>query len=104
MYTCPIELSEVRYNAATQHFEALVTVHDNTTARKYACAIPAPITMPYEAAAKGLSKQAIRRHQGRGGLFSNFSNPIVKPRSPLRGFDPRRWLRELMARDDRNAA
>ena len=62
MQTVPLQLSDVIYNAATQSFEALVTVHDKTGARSYACAINAPITMEFQDAAKGLAKQAVRRH------------------------------------------
>lgn len=65
MTTVPLQLSDVIYNAATQSFEALVTVHDPNGARRYACAIDAPITMEFEDAAAGLATQAIRRH-GRG--------------------------------------
>lgn len=62
MQTVPLQLSDVIYNAATQSFEALVTVHDAGGARSYACAIDAPITMEFEDAAKGLTTQAMRRH------------------------------------------
>ena len=51
MQTVPLELSDVIYNAATQSFEARVTVHDRTGARSYACAIDAPITMEFADAA-----------------------------------------------------
>jgi hypothetical protein len=62
MQTVPLQLSDVVYNASTQSFEALVTVHDARGARSYACAIDAPITTEFEAAARGLATQAIRRH------------------------------------------
>ncbi|WP_152612983.1 orotidine 5-phosphate decarboxylase [Tateyamaria sp. ANG-S1] len=62
MQTVPLQLSDVIYNAATQSFEALVTVHDTDGAHSYACAIDAPITMAFEDAAAGLAKQAMRRH------------------------------------------
>ena len=62
MQTVPLQLSDVIYNAATQSFEALVTVHDQNGARSYACAIDAPITMEFKDAANGLARQAIRRH------------------------------------------
>ena len=68
MQTVPLQLSDVIYNAATQSFEALVTVHDSQGARSYACAIDAPITMPFSDAANGLATQAMRRHtHGRAG-------------------------------------
>ena len=69
MYTIPLQFSDVIYNAANQTFEALVTVHDTSGARRYACAISAPIEMEFEDAAKGLSTQAMRRH-GRGDFGS----------------------------------
>ena len=62
MQIVPLQLSDVIYNAANQTFEALVTVHDASGARSYACAIDAPITMEFEDAASGLSTQAMRRH------------------------------------------
>ena len=62
MHTVPLQLSDVIYNAATQSFEAVVTVHDTSGARSYACAIDAPITMAFKDAAKGLATQAMRRH------------------------------------------
>ena len=60
MQTRPIQLTDVTYNAATQCFEALVTVQDGEQLRRYACAIDAPITMSYRDAADGLSRQALR--------------------------------------------
>jgi len=104
MYTCPIELSSVRYNAAAQQFEASVTVHDNTIIRRYACAIPAPISMPFEQASKGLAKQAIRRHQARGGLFSEVTHVASQQRAGRRSFDPVRWLESLLNTEGRTAA
>ncbi|MEO0766064.1 MAG: orotidine 5-phosphate decarboxylase [Pseudomonadota bacterium] len=74
MYTIPLQFSDVIYNAANQTFEALVTVHDASGARRYACAIHAPIDMEFEDAARGLSTQAIRRH-GRGDLGSILQFP-----------------------------
>lgn len=66
MYTAPLQLSDVIYNAANQSFEALVSVHDASGTSRYACAIDAPIDMEFEIAATGLSTQALRRHtQGR---------------------------------------
>lgn len=63
MQTTPLQLGDAIYNAATQSFEARVTVHDHTGTRSYACAIAAPITMEFEDAARGLSIQAMRRHR-----------------------------------------
>ncbi len=96
MYTCPIQLSDVRYNAATQCYEASVTVHDNSTVRNYACAIKAPLSTSFEEASKGLAKQAVRRHQHRGGLFSDLSPYKSRQRAGRAGFDPVRWLDGLV--------
>ena len=63
MHTLPLQFSDVIYNAANQTFEALVTVHDHSGARRYPCAISAPIDMEFEDAAQGLSTQAMRRHE-----------------------------------------
>ncbi len=83
MYTIPLQFSDVIYNAANQTFEALVTVHDRSGARRYACAISAPIEMEFEEAAKGLSTQAMRRH-GRGDLGSilKFSRTYANGQGP----------------------
>ncbi len=104
MYTCPIQLSDVRYNAATQRFEASVTVRDNTINRTYACDIAAPITMSFDEVSRGLAKQAIRRHQHRGGLFSETDASHPRLRAKRKGFDPIRWLDGLITRPDRSAA
>ncbi|WP_189799425.1 orotidine 5-phosphate decarboxylase [Tateyamaria sp. syn59] len=83
MQTVPLQLSDVIYNAATQSFEALVTVHDDRGARSYACAINAPITMAFEDAAEGLATQAMRRHTF--GRSRNMHLPAAKtPRRPNR--------------------
>jgi len=56
------EVSDVIYNAASQAFEAKVTVHDAEGASSYPCAIHAPLDMSFERAAAGLAKQALRKH------------------------------------------
>lgn len=77
MTTVPLQLSDLVYNAATQSFEALVTVHDPNGARRYACAIDAPITMEYEDAAAGLATQAVRRYAG--GRRDKVHMPVATP-------------------------
>ena len=104
MYTCPIELSDVRYNAVTQRFEASVTVHDNATVRRYACTIEAPITTAFADAAKGLARQAIRRHQHRGGLFSDVSGTVHNMPARLTPHTAKRWLARLIDLPARHAA
>ena len=100
----PIQLTEVIYNAANQCFEALVTVHDGELSRKYACAIDAPISMTFEDAAKGLTTQAMRRHQAKNGTFSEVKFPAPVQRAGRRGFDPMRWLENLVQAPGRRAA
>ncbi|MEX0370146.1 MAG: hypothetical protein AB3N09_05895 [Tateyamaria sp.] len=83
MQTVPLQLSDVIYNAATQSFEALVTVHDTGETRSYACAIDAPITMAFEDAAAGLAKQAMRRHT-HGRTRALTLPAAIAPRRPNR--------------------
>jgi hypothetical protein len=64
------ELTRVIYNAATQAFEARVTVHGADGPQSYACAIEAPITLSFEDAATGLTRQALRKHGAPRGLRS----------------------------------
>jgi hypothetical protein len=99
-----VELSNVIYNAASQRFEALATVHGGTEARKFACAIEAPIDMSFEDAATGLTTQALRRNAGRGGLSSKHMFHPSKVQRALRSvlptkrsFDPFDMLRRLAA-------
>ncbi len=96
MQTNPIQMSDVFYNAAEQSFEAVVTVHDGDRSRKYACSICAPITLSYKDAATGLSKQALRRHSGRGGLHSEIKRQTPPQRSGRPRFDPKTWLEEVL--------
>jgi hypothetical protein len=104
MQTRPIQSTDVHYNAATQSFEALVTVHDGERSRKYACAIDAPITMSFEDAAEGLRTQALRRMNAGGGLYSEIQRPAPAQRAGRRSFDPIRWLESLMDLPGRHAA
>jgi hypothetical protein len=104
MQTRPIQLTDVIYNAATQCFEALVTVQDGEQLRRYACAIDAPITMSYRDAADGLSRQALRRHAQKRGLNSEVLRHVPAQRAGRRSFDPLRWLEEVMHLSGRDAA
>lgn len=96
MQTQPIQLSDVIYNAATQNFEALVTVHRDGRTCRYACAINAPITMTFEDAAEGLARQALRRDAGARHLHSELRLRAAKQRAGRRRFDPRRWLENFI--------
>lgn len=104
MQTRPIKLTDVIYNAGSQSFEARVSVYDQDGVRHYACAIAAPITMSFEDAAKGLRKQALRRHAKGGGMFAELRQPSPRPRAGRRSFDPVRWLEDLMNGPRRDAA
>lgn len=78
MQTLKTELTDVIYNAATQEFEARVTVHDGDKRVSYACALHAPITMSFEDAAAGLATQALRRHKVPSGLRSYLTHAMRK--------------------------
>lgn len=78
MSMVPMQLSDVIYNAATQTFEAVATVHDRRGARTYACAIDAPIEMEFKDAAAALAAQARRRHQA-GRADSVHLPPVSDP-------------------------
>lgn len=99
-----IKMDGVRYNAATQSFEATVTVFGDEGRRSYACAIPAPITMSFADAADGLARQAKRRYDGRGGLFTRPVPRHPAIRSGRRRFSPSEWLREVIGRSGQSAA
>tara|TARA_R110002049_G_scaffold117332_7_gene270776 strand:- start:3998 stop:4312 length:315 start_codon:yes stop_codon:yes gene_type:complete len=104
MQTQPIQLTDVIYNAATQSFEALVTVHDADRTQKYMCAINAPITMTFEDAADGLTRQAVRRHRTGHGPSSEILRQKPALRAGRRAFDPLRWLDEIIQLPGRRAA
>lgn len=104
MKTHPIQMNDVIYNAATQCFEALVTVHDGDRSRKYACEINAPLSMSFKDAAAGLKRQAERRHLHRGGMFSELKRATPSQRSGRPRFDPRAWLEGVMKLNGRHAA
>jgi hypothetical protein len=90
-----IQISDVMYNAATQCFEAMVTVDTGTRTAKYPCEIEAPITMSFEQAAAGLKTQALRRHKTRSGMYSQMRRHVADVRAGRARFDPRAWLAQL---------
>ncbi len=104
MQTQKIEMTDVIYNAANQAFEALVTVHDFGRSHKYPCAIAAPITMDFQDAAEGLSRQAQRRHTRK--LAAQKDAPRFVPLRPAkpRGFDAASWLKGFTDFGQRRAA
>ena len=104
MNTATVELSNVIYNAATQSFEALVTVRNGDTTRKYPCAINAPISMSFEDAALGLSKQALRRHRSNACIYAESRPHVPAQRAGRQFFDPMKWLESLVQKSGHRAA
>ena len=103
MPTRPIQLTNVIYNAANQSFEALVTVHTGDISRRYPCAINAPISMSFEDAAEGLTKQALRRDK-EVVPYSETRTHVPAQRAGRRGFDPIGWLDSIVHTDNTRAA
>ena len=104
MQMSSIQLSDVIYNAANQSFEALVSVSTEGRTRRYACAIDAPISMTFEQAAEGLTRQAIRRDMKGSSLYSEVMLRAAKQRAGRPRFDPRRWLQSIVALPGSRAA
>ncbi len=99
-----IQIGEVAYNAATRSFEALVTVREGDTIRRYPCTIDAPITMSFESASRGLSKQAQRRHRSRNCIYSQMTGTKSAQRAGRPRFDPRSWLEQVLVFPGKHAA
>ncbi len=78
MSLVPLQLSDVIYNAATQSFEALVTLHDKHGTCTYACTVNASIELDFEDAATALAEQARRRH-GVTRADSTRLRPVTDP-------------------------
>lgn len=90
-----VQISDVKYNAGTQCFEALVTVNSGANDANYPCAIEAPITMTFKQATKGLKTQALRRHDAGKGFHSTMRTHVPAVRAGRGRFDPRAWLSQL---------
>ncbi len=68
-FTTPsARISDVIYNAANQCFEATVTLFESGLPVRYACHVPAPITMSFEDASRRLIAQARRLQKSPIGL------------------------------------
>ncbi len=104
MFTSPVQLTDVIYNAANQMFEATVTIYDQGKATRYACAIAAPITMSFADAAKGLKTKAQRLHTQSNGLASTVLPVQDCKLAKRRPFDPTKWLQSLLNNRNRFAA
>ena len=104
MQKAKTQISQVTYNARTQAFEATVTLHERNGPRRYACSLPAPITMPFKAATSGLVRQARHNHANRTGLRSVRRKTPMLTNSKRPRFDPTRWLNSLLPGQDKNVA
>lgn len=70
MITDPIDHNDIRYNAAQETFEALVTIHGAGAPVTYATTLEAPLDLPLELAEKQLRARALWLHENRAGLRS----------------------------------
>ncbi len=71
MITDPILETDIRFNAATNCFEACVTVHGAGPARDYACTVEGDLTMSMPEAEQALRAEALRRHVHTPGLYAS---------------------------------
>ena len=94
--TSPVQLTDVIYNAATQSFEASVTIYEKSAAYRYPCVIEGPISMRFQDAAKALEKQAFRQHGNPAGLCSVTRQPIPQRQLRHHRLDLRVWLQNLL--------
>lgn len=104
MFTSPVQLTDVIYNAANQTFEATVTIYDQGTAKRYACSITAPITTSFADAAKGLKTKALRLHAKSTGLASTLLPTPARAPAKRRPFNPTNWLHSLLKNRNPRAA
>jgi hypothetical protein len=103
MFTSQIQPTDVVYNPADQTFDATVTLYDKGAARRYACAIDAPITMSFDDAAKGLRTKALRLHTNNAGLTSVMASRAGKPTSKSR-FALKGWVHAILNSPGTSAA
>lgn len=80
-----VELSDIRYDPASQEFEALVSFHEGHDVTRVPCALRLPIQTDYAAVAEALTRQArIRRRIQTDQLLSHFSaRGTVPKRRPM---------------------
>jgi hypothetical protein len=60
--------TDIRYNAATNMFEALVAVTTDHGQSSYPCAVHGALSMPLKAAAFKLTQHAKQQHLSQNGL------------------------------------
>lgn len=78
-------IEQVRYNAAEQCFEALVTLHTDTGAVRVASRYAAPLSAEYEDVTEKLHEDALRKRDADGALKSRISD------APSHRVAPRHW-------------
>lgn len=66
-----VEFEDLRYNAATLEFEALVAMKISGVWAKYACSFKAPLDTDYQVVTKHLLEQAQRQRESKKGLVSH---------------------------------
>ncbi|EBA05615.1 hypothetical protein [Sagittula stellata] len=82
-------IHDVRYNAAEQCFEALVTLHTPGGRVRVASTFSAPMTTDFEAASRGLLNTALMALGDRAALKSReLRTPIVPPRTAVASHMP----------------
>jgi hypothetical protein len=96
MFTSPVQLNDVIYNAANQTFEASVTIYDKGIVQRYACAINAPISTTFVDAAAGLKSKALHLHSKGAGLHSSLVSSPKAQTDSRQSFDPSTWLRAIL--------
>ncbi|MBN7784344.1 hypothetical protein JYP51_05395 [Ponticoccus gilvus] len=74
-------IDEIRYNAAEECFEALVTLNTIEGAMRIASAYPAPVTAEFEEVSNGLLRNALRNRTAPEALRSRA--PSTPPRRHL---------------------
>lgn len=67
-------IEQVRYNAAEQCFEALVTLHTEAGAVRVASQYAAPLSAEYEDVTEKLYEDALRKNAAHGALKSRISD------------------------------
>lgn len=78
-----VEFENLRYNAATLEFEALVAMKVSGAWAKYACSFKAPLDTDYQVVTSQLLAQAKRQRDTKKGMVSHRS-PVPRPQTIAR--------------------
>lgn len=70
MKTNHLPTDEIRYDAADQTFNAVVSISTEFGDLRYACSVAAPLTMSISQASAALRREALRRHCQAPELYS----------------------------------